>query len=148
MVVRLLMLPNAKIETLTNMINIKYFFVSPRTCDGDSPRIQLLIDPGDGTGPHNAFGHIGDKLSVRLHRLDRRLHNRMEDALDQAGDKGGKVDRSQQGAGDRCTLARRPGDKGLPAWSRRTTGRGGRRGAARVSQAQVIRIAVPSWRRR
>src|SRR5204863_9539667 len=55
------MLPNAKIETLTNMINIKYLFVSPRTCDGDSPRIQLLIDPGDGTGPHNAFGHIGDK---------------------------------------------------------------------------------------
>ena len=55
------MLPKAKIETLTNMVNIKYFFVSPRTCDGDSPRIQLLIDPGDGTGPHNAFGHIGDK---------------------------------------------------------------------------------------
>lgn len=55
------MLPNAKIETLTNMLSLKYFFVSPRTCEGDSPRIQLFINPGDGTQPHNAFGHIGDK---------------------------------------------------------------------------------------
>jgi hypothetical protein len=52
------MLPNAKVATLTNMINLKYFFVS-RSCDGGSPRIQLLIDPGDGTGPRNANGYVG-----------------------------------------------------------------------------------------
>jgi len=52
------MLPKAKIATLTNQINIKYYFPS-RSCDGGSPRIQLYIDPGDGTSPKNAFGYIG-----------------------------------------------------------------------------------------
>ena len=52
------MLPNAKIETLTNQISLKYFFPA-RSCDGGSPRIQLYIDPGDGTPPHNASGYVG-----------------------------------------------------------------------------------------
>jgi hypothetical protein len=52
------MLPNAKIATLTNQINIKYYFPD-RSCDGGSPRIQLYIDPGDSTAPRNAFGYVG-----------------------------------------------------------------------------------------
>ena len=52
------MLPGAKIATLTNQISIKYYFPA-RSCDGGSPRIQLFINPGDGTPPHNAFGYIG-----------------------------------------------------------------------------------------
>ena len=52
------MLPKAKIATLTNQINIKYYFPT-RSCGGGSPRIQLYIDPGNGTPPHNAFGYIG-----------------------------------------------------------------------------------------
>jgi hypothetical protein len=55
------LLPDAKIQTLTNMLSLKYFFVSPRTCSGGSPRIQLFINPGDGTPPRNAFGYVGDK---------------------------------------------------------------------------------------
>lgn len=54
------MLPGAKIETLTNQISLKYRFIPPRTCDGGSPRIQLYIDPGNGTSPHNAFGYVGN----------------------------------------------------------------------------------------
>jgi hypothetical protein len=53
------MLPKAKIETLTNQISLKYYFVGTRTCIGGSPRIQLYIDPGDGTPPRNAFGYVG-----------------------------------------------------------------------------------------
>lgn len=58
------MLPGAKVATLTDMINIKYFFPGATTggrsiCSGGSPRIQLFIDPGDGTGPRNAFGYVG-----------------------------------------------------------------------------------------
>ena len=52
------MLPNAKIATLTNQVSIKYYFPA-RSCSGGSPRIQLYIDPGDGTPPHNAFGYVG-----------------------------------------------------------------------------------------
>jgi len=52
------MLPDVKIETLTNQISLKYYFLGTRTCDGGSPRIQLYIDPGDGTKPRNAFGYI------------------------------------------------------------------------------------------
>jgi len=52
------MLPGAKVATLTDQINIKYFFPS-RSCAGGSPRIQLFVDPGDGTPPHNAFGYVG-----------------------------------------------------------------------------------------
>lgn len=52
------MLPNVKISTLTDQINVKYYFPT-RTCDGGSPRIQLYIDPGDGTPPRNAFGYVG-----------------------------------------------------------------------------------------
>jgi len=53
------MLPRAKIETLTNQISLKYYFVGTRTCFGGSPRIQLFVDPGDGTLPGNAFGYVG-----------------------------------------------------------------------------------------
>jgi len=52
------MFPGAKIATLTNQISIKYLFPT-RSCDGGSPRIQLFINPGDGTPSHNAFGYIG-----------------------------------------------------------------------------------------
>jgi len=52
------MLPGARIESLTNQISIKYYFVSTRTCSGGSPRIQLLINPGDGTPSRNAFGYV------------------------------------------------------------------------------------------
>jgi len=54
------MLPGAKIATLTNQISLKYLFIPPRTCSGGSPRIQLFIDPGNGTPPHNAFGYVGN----------------------------------------------------------------------------------------
>ena len=55
------LLPGTKIESLTDQINLKYLFPlsSGRTCSGGSPRIQLYIDPGDGTTPHNAFGYVG-----------------------------------------------------------------------------------------
>jgi hypothetical protein len=52
------MLPGARIESLTNQISIKYYFVSTRTCNGGAPRIQLLINPGDGTPSRNAFGYV------------------------------------------------------------------------------------------
>jgi hypothetical protein len=52
------MLPGAKIATITNQLSIKYYFPS-RSCSGGSPRIQLFINPGDGTSPRNAFGYIG-----------------------------------------------------------------------------------------
>ncbi len=55
------MLPKAKIETLTNQISLKYYFVFPRMCSGGSPRIQLFVDPGNGTTPPaNAFGYPGN----------------------------------------------------------------------------------------
>src|SRR6266436_8930804 len=54
------MLPGAKIATLTNQISLKYLFIPPRTCSGGSPRIQLFIDPGNGTPPRNAFGYVGN----------------------------------------------------------------------------------------
>jgi hypothetical protein len=54
------MLPGVKIGTLTNQISLKYLFAPPRDCGGGSPRIQLFIDPGDGTSPRNAFGYVGN----------------------------------------------------------------------------------------
>ena len=54
------MLPNVKVATLTNQINVKYLFVPPRTCSGGSPRIQLFINPGNGAPPRNAFGYVGN----------------------------------------------------------------------------------------
>ena len=54
------MLPKVKIATLTNQISVKYLFVPPRTCSGGSPRIQLFINPGDGTPSRNAFGYVGN----------------------------------------------------------------------------------------
>lgn len=53
------MLPKARIESLTDQVSLKYFFVGPRTCSGGSPRVQLYVDPGDGTAPRNAFGYVG-----------------------------------------------------------------------------------------
>jgi hypothetical protein len=47
-----------KINALTDQLSLKYYFPS-RSCDGGSPRIQLLIDPGNGTPPKNAFGYVG-----------------------------------------------------------------------------------------
>ena len=53
--------PGVKIRTLTDQINLKYFFPSAtRTCAGGSPRIQLAIDrDGDGNFDGNAFGYVG-----------------------------------------------------------------------------------------
>ena len=55
-------LPGTTVASMTDQINIKYFLpgLSGRTtCSGGSPRIQLFIDPGDGTGKRNAFGYVG-----------------------------------------------------------------------------------------
>jgi hypothetical protein len=52
------MLPGVKVATLTDQINLKYYFPA-RSCAGGSPRIQLYINPGDGTLPRNAFGYVG-----------------------------------------------------------------------------------------
>lgn len=54
------MLPGAKIDSLTNQISLKYFFVPPRDCGGGSPRIQLFVNPGDGTASRNIFGYVGN----------------------------------------------------------------------------------------
>jgi hypothetical protein len=56
------MLPGTTVASMTDQINIKYYLPGPpdrSTCSGGSPRIQLYIDPGDGTGPRNAFGYVG-----------------------------------------------------------------------------------------
>jgi hypothetical protein len=56
------MLPGATVASLTDQINLKYYlpgFPDRSTCNGGSPRIQLYIDPGDGSGPRNAFGYVG-----------------------------------------------------------------------------------------
>ncbi len=56
--------PGIRIEALDDQINLKYFFVAPRTCGGGSPRITLLVDAnGDGkfdqsTGDFAAQGHV------------------------------------------------------------------------------------------
>jgi len=53
--------PGVNITTLTNQLQLKYYFPSPtRTCGGGSPRIQLAIDTdGDGNSNGNAFGYVG-----------------------------------------------------------------------------------------
>ena len=51
--------PGVKIGTLTNQLQLKYYFPA-RTCAGGSPRIQLAIDTdGDGASNGNAFGYVG-----------------------------------------------------------------------------------------
>ena len=46
--------PGVKISTLTNQLQLKYFFPA-RTCAGGSPRFQLAIDTdGDGVSNGNA----------------------------------------------------------------------------------------------
>ncbi len=51
--------PGINISTLTNQLQLKYFFPA-RTCAGGSPRIQLAIDTdGDGASNGNAFGYVG-----------------------------------------------------------------------------------------
>ncbi len=53
-----------KIAQLDNQVQTKYFFVTPRNCNGGSPRIQLAIDiDGDGRSDGNAFGYIGPAFS-------------------------------------------------------------------------------------
>jgi hypothetical protein len=51
--------PGIRIEALDGQINLKYFFVPPRTCFGGSPRVTLLVD-SDGDGQFNfaAHGHV------------------------------------------------------------------------------------------
>ena len=51
--------PGVKIATLTNQLQLKYFF-PVRSCGGGSPRFQLAIDTdGDGNSNGNAFGYVG-----------------------------------------------------------------------------------------
>ena len=59
--------PGFKIAALDHQINLKYYFPSPRTCSGGSPRVEIAID-GDGNGrfdqfpggpDQNAFGYVG-----------------------------------------------------------------------------------------
>jgi len=59
---RLLGFSGLNIEDLRNVLSLKYFFVSPRTCAGGT-RIQIEIDKNDGStpNPRNAFGYLGDK---------------------------------------------------------------------------------------
>jgi len=52
--------PGFKIAALTNQLQLKYYFLPPRSCGGGSPRIQIAIDTdGDGTSNGNAFGYVG-----------------------------------------------------------------------------------------
>ena len=47
------------IRALTNQINLKYYFVAPRTCNAGAPRVSLLIDSdGDGDSDFAAHGHV------------------------------------------------------------------------------------------
>jgi hypothetical protein len=47
-------------EEIDNQVNLKYFFVPPRTCTAGSPRVQLSIDSdSDGDHDFNAFGYVG-----------------------------------------------------------------------------------------
>jgi hypothetical protein len=51
--------PGIKIAALDGQINLKYFFVAPRTCFGGSPRVSLLVDSdGDGQTNFQAHGHV------------------------------------------------------------------------------------------
>jgi hypothetical protein len=53
---------NIKVHQLDNQVQLKYYFVSPKTCILGSPRIQLAIDTDhDGKSNGNAFGYLGDK---------------------------------------------------------------------------------------
>lgn len=53
--------PGTKVDQLDNQIEVKFYFVAPKTCGVGSPRIQLAIDTdGDGRSNGNAFGYIGD----------------------------------------------------------------------------------------
>jgi hypothetical protein len=51
--------PGIRIEALDGQINLKYFFVAPRTCAAGSPRVTLLVDSdGDGQFNFGASGHV------------------------------------------------------------------------------------------
>jgi hypothetical protein len=52
--------PGTKVAQLDNQVEVKFYFVSPKTCGVGSPRIQLAIDTdGNGQSNGNAFGYIG-----------------------------------------------------------------------------------------
>jgi hypothetical protein len=51
--------PGIRITALDNQLGLKYFFVSPRTCGGGSPRITLLVDgDADGDTDFAVHGHV------------------------------------------------------------------------------------------
>jgi hypothetical protein len=51
---------DTQIWKLDNMIELKAYFVAPKTCIGGSPRVQLAIDlDGDGQPNGNAHGNFG-----------------------------------------------------------------------------------------
>jgi hypothetical protein len=55
---------DVRVERLDNQVQLKYFFVPPRSCGGGSPRIQLAVDlNGDGRSDGNAFGYVGQPFN-------------------------------------------------------------------------------------
>jgi hypothetical protein len=63
---------NAKITALDDHLSVRYYFMSPKTCNQGSPRIQLAVDlDGDGISNGNAFGHIGPSPSFTGCVMDR-----------------------------------------------------------------------------
>ncbi len=55
--------PGIKIAALDGQINLKYFFVAPRTCFAGSPRVSLLVDSdGDGQTNFQAHGHVNSPV--------------------------------------------------------------------------------------
>jgi hypothetical protein len=49
-----------RVPQLDNLLSVKAWFESPKTCIGGSPRFQLAIDTdGNGQSNGNAFGYFG-----------------------------------------------------------------------------------------
>jgi len=71
-----------KIAALTNQIGLKYYFVAPRTCDGGSPRITLLVDAnGDGSTVFAAHGHVNPLFNYTACPMDKWITEDLTDGL-------------------------------------------------------------------
>ena len=80
--------PGIKITALDNQLGLKYYFVTPRSCGGGSPRITLLVD-ADGNGTFNqspsgpdfaAHGHV-NAPAFALCPPDRWVYENLTDDL-------------------------------------------------------------------
>ncbi|MGZ4281399.1 MAG: hypothetical protein ACXVEM_04270 [Gaiellaceae bacterium] len=86
---------HVKIGTLTDMLDVKYFYVG-RTCGGGSTRVQLGLDlNGDGKQDINAFGYLGDKPFGGGCPMNQWVYEDMTDGA-------AKWDTSQLGVTDTC----------------------------------------------